>query len=196
MRFSLAFVVLAALATPAARSDVRGCECIIESPLTAGIRGCSLCMEAERRPASEKVFVLKDASPTKPNRWLALPRASFDGANPLARMSAEDRLALWTKAIAQGREVWGEGWAVAFNGDISRQQCHLHVHIGKLLAGQEPTGQKELPAGAAKRSEGIYISGPAELPAIADGSGLWFHPAGSRLHVHVGEMTTETVLLR
>jgi hypothetical protein len=34
------------------------------------------------------------------------------------------------------------------------------------------------------------------LPAIADGTGLWFHPVGKRLHVHLGEQITETALMR
>jgi diadenosine tetraphosphate (Ap4A) HIT family hydrolase len=183
MRPALVLTALLLCATPAARSDVRGCECIVESALTAGIRGCSLCMEAEKRPASEKVFTLKDSSPTKPNRWLVLPRASYDGANPLKQMPAEIRLELWSKAIAQGRELWGESWAVAMNSDRARTQCHLHVHVGKLLADQE-------------RPTGTYVNSPAELPVISDGGGLWFHPVGNRLHVHVGEDTPEFVLLK
>ena len=176
-------ILLLALGGVVARSDVRGCECVVESSLTANIRGCSLCMEAEKHPVNEKFFLLRDTSPSKPNRWLALPRAPFDGANPLARMGAEDRLALWTLAIAKGKEVWGDGWGVAFNSDISRQQCHLHVHVGKLLDGQEKEG-------------GITVAGPADLPVISDGTGLWFHPVAGKLHVHSAELTTETVLLR
>ncbi|HXJ43213.1 MAG TPA: hypothetical protein VNH18_28290 [Bryobacteraceae bacterium] len=153
-------------------------------------------MEAEKHPATEKVFAVKDASPTKPNRWLVLPRTAFDGANPLAQMTAEDRLALWTKAIEQGRKLWDDGWGVAFNSDISRQQCHMHVHVGKLLSGQEPDDQKELAQDTPKRAAGVYVNGPAEIPVIADGTGMWFHPVGNRLHVHTGELTTETVLLR
>ena len=42
----------------------------------------------------------------------------------------------------------------------------------------------------------IEVSGPAEIPAPDDGTGLWIHARGRKLHVHLGEQTTETVLLR
>jgi hypothetical protein len=165
------------------RADVRDCVCDLANPRVAESRTCSLCLEAEKHPASELAFLLKDNDPTKPNRWLALPRRHYDGANPLARMSAADRLAMWNMAIAKGRELWGDGWAVALNGDIARRRCHEHVHIGKLLDGNE-TGNA------------IYVDGPSQLPVIADGAGLWFHPAGTRLHLHTGEQINETVLMR
>ncbi len=193
MRFCLVFAALMALFTTAAKSDIRGCECDLKKPETATIRGCSLCLEAEKRPESEAFFVLRDVNPTKPNRWLALPRKAFDGINPLAQMTAEERLGLWTTAIAKAKEVWGDGWGIAMNSDLRRTQCHLHVHIGKLLEHQEPGD--ELPDDA-RHAEGKYVNGPAELPALADGTGLWFHPVGNRLHVHVGEQATEFVLLR
>ena len=98
-------------------------------------------------------------------------------------MSAPDRLAMWNMAIAKGRELRGDGWAVALNGDIARRQCHEHVHIGKLLDGNE-TGKA------------IYVDGPSQLPVMADGAGLWFHPARTRLPVHTGEQINETVLMR
>ncbi len=78
-------------------------------------------------------------------------------------------VAMWNMAIAKGRELWGDGWAVALNGDIARRQCHEYVHIGK-------TGRA------------IYVDGPSELPVIADGAG--------RLHVQTGEQFNETVLMR
>lgn len=165
------------------RADVRDCVCDLSNPAVAVTRTCSLCLEAEKHPASEPAFLLKDNDPTKPNRWLALPRRHYDGPNPLAKMSAADRLAMWTAAIAKGRELWGDGWAVALNGDMARRQCHEHVHIGKLLDGNES-------------ADGGYVDGPAELPVIADGAGLWFHPVGARLHVHTGEQINETVLMR
>jgi hypothetical protein len=193
MRFCLLIAALVALFSSAAWSDIRGCECDLQRPLAASIRGCSLCLEAEKRPETEANFLLRDVNPTKPNRWLALPRKAFDGVSPLSKMPAGERLALWNLAIGKAKELWGDGWAVAMNGDISRTQCHLHVHIGKLLEGQEPGEEKPE---AAKRAAGVYVDGPAELPALADGTGLWFHPAGNRLHVHAGEQTTETVLLR
>jgi hypothetical protein len=181
VRSRLLLLVLAAFAV---RADVRDCVCDLANPATAQIRACSLCLEAEKVPANQPFFLLKDNDPTKPNRWLALPRHHFDGANPLARMTASERVAMWTLAIQKGRELWGDGWAVALNGDLARLQCHEHVHIGKLLDGNETA------------IDAIYVDGPAGLPAIADGAGLWFHPVGSRLHVHTGQQVNETVLMR
>ena len=171
------------LAVAAARADVRDCACDLTSASVAEIRACSLCVEAEKQPANHPVLLVRDNDPTKPNRWLALPRASFDGPDPLLRMNASERLALWTAAIAKGRELWGEGWAVAMNGDIARRQCHMHVHVGKLIEGKET-------------DDGFYIDGPEQLPVVTDGTGLWFHPAGKRLHVHTGQQVNETVLMR
>jgi hypothetical protein len=181
MRFGILLLVLLACSAPA---DVRDCICDLASPAVSETRACSLCLEAEKHSPDEKVFLVHDSDPAKPNRWLAVPRAGFDGSNPLARMNAEDRLRLWTAAITKGRGVWGDSWAVAMNGDIARRQCHAHVHIGELLVTDEAM------------ETGVFVDGPADLPAITDGTGLWFHPAGSRLHVHTGEQTTETVLMR
>ncbi len=180
MRFAALVIVLAACAV---RADVRDCVCDLQAPDIAQVRGCSLCVEASKHPASERVILLKDNDPTKPNRWLVIPQAHVDGSNPLAHMNAEERLALWKAAIAKGTELWGGDWGVAMNGDIARRQCHAHVHVGKLLEGKET-------------DNGFYIDGASQLPVVADGTGLWFHPSGGRLHVHAGEQITETVLMR
>jgi hypothetical protein len=42
----------------------------------------------------------------------------------------------------------------------------------------------------------VLVDGPAHIPAPADDSGVWVHPLGRKLHVHLGEQITETVLLR
>ena len=180
MRFAALVVVLAACAV---RADVRDCVCDLAASDVAQTRGCSLCAEAEKHPAAERVIVLKDNDPTKPNRWLVIPAAHVDGADPLERLSESDRLALWDAAIAKGKELWGSAWGVAMNGDIARRQCHAHVHVGKLLDGKET-------------DNGYFVEGAAQLPVIADGTGLWFHAVGGRLHVHIGEQVTETVLMR
>lgn len=162
---------------------MRDCVCDLVNPDIAQTRACSLCVEAAKHPASERVLLVKDNDPTKPNRWLALPQAKFDGANPLMQMGEQDRLALWNAAIAKGRELWDGAWAVAMNGDIARRQCHAHVHVGKLLDNKET-------------DTGYYVDGASQLPVISDGTGLWFHPVGGRLHVHIGEQVNESVLLR
>jgi hypothetical protein len=98
-------------------------------------------------------------------------------------MNPAERAELWDAAIAKGREMWGDSWAIAMNGDLSRTQCHPHVHIGKLLPGNES-------------ENAILVDKPADIPVPKDGAGLWFHPLGSRLHVHEGEQINETVLMR
>jgi hypothetical protein len=180
MRFAASLIVLAVCAV---RADVRDCVCDLTSPDAAQIKACSLCIEAAKHPASERVIVLKDNDPTKPDRWLVLPRAPFDGADPLQRMTEPERLAMWEAAMQKGMQLWGTAWGVAMNGDIARRQCHAHVHVGKLLDGKET-------------DNGYYVDGASQLPVIADGTGLWFHPVGGRLHVHIGEQVTETVLMR
>jgi hypothetical protein len=176
-------ILLCALAAFVLHADVRDCVCNLASPTIAETRGCSLCIEAAKQPADRPIFLVPDNDPTKPNRWLVLPRAPYDGSSPLAQMSAPERLALWNAAIAKGKELWGNAWAVALNGDIARRQCHAHIHVGKLLDGKET-------------ETGFYIDSPAQLPVISDGTGLWFHPEGARLHVHTGEQINETVLMR
>ena len=102
----LSRIVLLVLAATALRGDVRDCVCDLARPGIAETRGCSLCIEAAKHPA-DAIFAVKDSDPTKPNRWLILPRSPYDGPNPLARMTAAERLALWNLAIAKGKENWG-----------------------------------------------------------------------------------------
>ncbi len=175
------------LTVSALRADIRGCVCDLSDPRSAAQRTCSLCVEISKHPGDEPVLLIKDVNPTKPNRWLAVPRAVYDGANPLARMSPAERLRFWSAAIAKAKEVWGDQWGIAFNGDASRTQCHLHAHIGKLLDDGRDEDDTE---------SGIFIDSPAEIPATPDGTGLWFHPLYNRLHLHSGGQTTEHILMR
>ncbi len=167
----------------AARGDVSDCACELTQAASLAARWCSLCVEAEKQPSDPPVFYLKDTNPRKPNRWLALPRTHGPAGHPLEKMSASERTRLWRAAIAKARELWGDEWGLAINGTQSRTQCHAHIHIGKLLRGVE-TGRP------------VVVSGPAQIPVPKDDSGMWVHPHGKRLHVHLGEQTTETVLLR
>jgi hypothetical protein len=164
-------------------ADVRGCACDIAKPETLEARECGLCRAAESQPAEPPIFFLKDNNPRKPNRMLALPRAHGTGQHSLADMSPQNRLLLWTAAIGKAREIWGDQWGLAINGETARTQCHAHIHIGKLLAGIET-------------SQFMVVNGPAQIPVPTEGSGLWVHPAGAKLHVHLNEQITETVLLR
>jgi hypothetical protein len=163
-------------------ADVRGCACNPQRPETMEARECGLCREADKAPAGEPVFFLKDINPRKPNRWLALPRAHYDGGHGPELMSRADRTALWKAAIAKAKELWGEEWGLAYNGELVRTQCHGHIHIGKLLKGVE-------------YGTPLVVSRPEDIPA-PPGKGVWVHPAGTKLHVHIENTITETVLLR
>ena len=39
----------------------------------------------------------------------------------------------------------------------------------------------------------VVVSGPEKIPVPA-GEGVWVHPVGKKLHVHLGEQICETVL--
>ncbi len=171
------------IAALSVRADIRDCGCDASKPETLDARNCSLCREALKQPADKDVFFLKDNNPTKPDRWLALPREHYSSTSPLAAMTPAERAGFWDAAIAKARDLWGDEWAIAMNGDLSRTQCHPHVHIGKLLPGNES-------------DSGIFVASPEQIPVPPDGAGLWFHPQGSRLHVHEGAQINETVLMR
>ncbi len=171
------------LCVAAVCADVRSCDCDPARPETLAARECGLCREAEKQPPDATVFFLKDINPRKPNRWLALPRSHSKGGHSLAELSAAQRAEFWSATIAKARELWGDQWGLAVNGDESRTQCHAHVHIGKLLDGIET-------------SHFVVVAGPAQIPVVKDGGGYWIHPDGDKLHVHTGETITETVLLR
>jgi len=176
VRYLPALLVLSALAL----GDVRNCTCDLASAESMAKRECGLCREAEKQPQDTLVFFLKDINPNKPHRWLALPRAH---AHSLADLTPAQRLALWTAAIGKAQETWGDQWGLAANADIRRTQCHVHVHIGKLLEGVET-------------QDFVLVDGPAGIPVPRDGGGIWIHPAGGKLHVHLGEEAPETLLMR
>ena len=176
VRFLAALLFLAFVSS----ADVRNCACDASSPETMVKRECSLCREAEKQPPGTPVFFLKDINPRKPNRWLALPRPH---THFFTDMTADQRRVFWTAAIGKARELFGDNWGLAINGDMSRTQCHAHVHMGKLAEDVETDNF-------------VAVDGPADIPMPADGSGLWIHQAGAKLHVHIHEEVTETVLLR
>ena len=176
MRSLAALLLFSALSL----ADVRDCACDLANAESMGKHECGLCREAEKLPRDPAVFFLKDINPRKPNRWLALPRTH---THTFAEMTPEQRLAFWTAAIAKARELFGDHWGLAFNGDQSRTQCHLHVHMGKLRDDAE-------------LDDGLLVNGPADIPVPHDGSGFWLHASGDKLHLHLGEEITETVLLR
>jgi diadenosine tetraphosphate (Ap4A) HIT family hydrolase len=160
------------------------CNCDPAKPETMKARQCSLCEEAEKQPAGAEFFVVKDANPSKPNRTLLLPREHTPGQHPLRDLTAEQRTAFWSAAVDKARQLWGDDWAVAWNSDRVRTQCHAHLHIGKLLPGVETENF-------------IVVNSPSEIPLPKDvNDGIWVHQVNGKLHVHTGEIITETVLLR
>lgn len=172
MTVALAFAALLAI----------DCDCDPKRPETLTRRECSLCNEAEKQPPGTEVFFLKDINPRKPNRWLVLPRRHASGAHHLHDLTLAERTALWTAAIAKAREMWGDQWGIAYNGEKVRTQCHTHLHIGKLLPSVIKPGY-------------IEVSHPSQIPA-PPGSGIWVYPHGKKLRVHTGEQICETVLMR
>jgi hypothetical protein len=158
------------------------CFCEASDPKLYETRQCSLCREADKQPAAEPYFFLKDSNPTKPNRWLILPRKHSPGIHPLSIEPKELQTRIWTAAVQRARSLWGDQWGLAYNGDHVRTQCHAHIHIGKLLPNVET-------------SNFIVVNGPAEIPMVSE-DGLWIHQSGDKLHVHRGEQKTELVLLR
>ena len=175
-------ILLAAGFTASAAVDRCGCD--PAQPETFKERACSLTNEAGKQPESMEVFFLKDANPRKANRTLVLPRRVIAGEmHELRHLSAAERNKLWREAIGKAKELWGEDWGVAYNGIKVRTQCHLHLHVGKLLKGVDS-------------GEAIYVRRLEDIPVPQDGTGLWIHPAGTRLKVHLNEQICETVLLR
>lgn len=159
------------------------CNCDITRPETLEARQCSLCREAERQPQDIRWFYLKDSSPRKPNRWLLMPRRHLTAQHHLHDFSPAERTEFWTAAIKKSKELWGDEWGVAYNGETVRTQCHTHIHIGKLLKGVE-------------RDNYIVITRPSQIPA-RKGEGMWIHGISrGRMHVHIKEQICETVLLR
>ena len=175
------FILLACLlAADCLRADIVTCACDVAAPATLEARQCSLCREAEKQPPETRVFVLKDVNPTKPGRWLALPRM-HDRA--IGQLPAELRAQLLAAAIEKGRSQFGDEWALAYNAPSVQTQCHVHLHVGKLISGVETE-----PFITAAKLE--------EIPVPPKGEGFWIHPQGNLFHVHQGEQITETVLIR
>jgi diadenosine tetraphosphate (Ap4A) HIT family hydrolase len=158
------------------------CPCDVSKPETLEARQCSLCQLAERQPPNIRVFFVPDANPKKPNRLLALPREQTVGMQHFSDLTRETQIELWAKAIEMAKQKWGERWGIAYNGDNVRTQCHVHIHIGRLIEGVEA-------------GDFLVVDGPAQIP-VPGPTGFWIHPVNGKLHVHTGEQICETVLLR
>jgi CDP-diacylglycerol pyrophosphatase len=82
--------------------------------------------------------------------------------------------------------LWGDDWGIALNADMSRTQCHTHMHIGKLLPDVEADAQN---------TALTVVDGAAAIPVPPDGGGMWIHPVNGKLHVHYANIA-EPVLMR
>lgn len=177
-------LALASLAGVSMLGAVDRCACNPAEVETLRERACSLTNVAAKQSGDLDIFFLKDANPRKSNRTLVLPSRIVPGEmHELRHLSAAERNKLWRQAIAKAKELWGDDWGVAYNGVKVRTQCHLHLHIGKLLKGVDS-------------GEAIYVRRVEDIPIPQDGTGLWIHPAGDRLKIHLNEQICETVLLR
>lgn len=176
-RLLIAAVLVLALG---ARADIVTCTCDVTRPETLEARACGLCREAEKQPSGVKIFFLKDANPSKPNRWLALPRSH---ERSIELLSDEQRADLLFAAVEKAKALFGDEWAIAYNAPSVQTQCHIHLHIGKLIPGVET-------------SQFITATKIEDIPAPPKGEGFWIHPQGNLFHVHTGEQVTETVIER
>ena len=174
---AVAFLILAA----ALDAEVP-CPCDPHDADTLRERPCSLCAAVEKEPAGTSVVFVQDTSPLKPDRWLALPRPHSAGMHQMSALPSDVRTELWRAAIARAQELWGDRWGVAYNAERLHTQCHVHVHIGKLIDGVEWGDFK-------------VVDSPDQIP-LPGADGLWIHPVNGKLHVHIGEQVTENVLLR
>lgn len=174
--------LILAMLPVAAQNIIPACDCDATKPETLSERRCSLSNEAAQQPPEPDVFFLKDINPRKPNRTLALPRREGPGRYRLDELTPVERTRLWSAAIEKAKELWGDDWAVAYNGDEVRTQCHIHLHIGKLNS-------------AARLTEFSEVKSPAEIPA-PNGKGIWIYGDGATIRVHTGEQITETALVR
>jgi CDP-diacylglycerol pyrophosphatase len=167
----------------AGHADVRNCACDHSAPESLLPRECSLCKATDAQPGDAPFFVIRDANPNKPRRWLAMPRVHGRAMQDLATMSPDQRHAYWTFAIAKAREDWGESWGLAINSNERRTQCHVHIHIGKMREGVE-------------NDRLTVVDGIAQIPLPREGDGLLVHPADGKFHVHHGDDAPELMLER
>jgi len=168
-----------ALAVSTGRADIVDCPCDASRPETLSARQCSLYREAEKQAADVRVFFLKDINPTKPNRWLALPRVHD---RSFGQLPPDVRAALLRGALDKAKSLFANDWGIAYNAPELQTQCHVHLHIGKWMPAVENT-------------QFVTIQRIEDVPVPAKGEGFWVHPVGNVLHVHTDEIA-ETVLLR
>jgi hypothetical protein len=174
-------VALFLLMAPASAPPVVDCSCDHSHPESLKPRICSLCSTAEKQ--TSEIYFLKDINPSKPNRYLALPKAHEGGLQSVGTMPDSLRTQLWRQAIAKAKELFGERWGLAHNSHLFRTQCHAHVHMGPLSAEVEDIN-------------GTLYDDPQDFPVTPADQGMWVHPKDGRFCVHLDRDLTEIVLIR
>ena len=173
-----------ALLLPFVRAQVGSCDCDVARPESMQSRECGLCRAAEEQPAGVAYFALHDANPTKPNRWLALPR--YHGHNPqeLSGMTAAQRTASTGPSPSPRRTSCG-------------------ARNGAWLSTAWKTGPSatctSTSASSARGSEDDHfaiVDGAADIPLPRKGEGIWVHLVAGKLHVHWGDPSPELLLER
>lgn len=180
-RIGAAAIVLAALVYANPPLPVVACPCDHADPTTLGARVCSLCRTAEKQ--TEPVYFLKDISPHKPNRYLALPRAHDADLQHTGGLGQEMRARVWEAAITEARRLFGERWGLAENAYFFRTQCHAHIHMGPLSPEVADEG-------------GTLYASAAEFPALPASEGVWLHPKDGKYCLHRDRDLAEVVLIR
>jgi CDP-diacylglycerol pyrophosphatase len=178
---AIILVALVLVLPPASAPPVVDCSCDHSRPESLTARVCSLCGTAEKQ--SGEVYFLKDINPSKPNRYLALPKAHEGGVQSVGTMPDPLRTQLWREAIAKAIELYGERWGLAHNGHLFRTQCHAHLHMGPMSPEVEDV-------------TGTLHGDPKDFPATAAEQGMWVHPKDGRYCVHLDRDLAEIVLIR
>jgi len=82
-------------------ADVRGCACDPGQPESISSVACGLSRVALQQPALPATFFIQDANPTKPNRWLAIPRANRRTLNEMTAPERAERKAAFLQVAQQ-----------------------------------------------------------------------------------------------
>ena len=166
---------------PSVPMPVVDCPCDHSRHESLRARVCGLCETAEREQS--RVVLLKDISPDKPSRHLALPKAHGAGFQSTAHIPDRMRAEVWREAARRAEELYPGNWGVAQNGQFFRTQCHAHLHIGPLSPGVEDCGGQP------------YLRFE-DFPNVGPERGIWMHPKEGAYCVHLDRDLAEAVLLR
>ena len=103
-------------------------------PETLEARQCGLCREAEKQPRRRQSFLSQGCQSQQAE--------SLAGAAAIARavhriIERRTACGLLAAAVEKAKALFGDEWAIAYNAPSVQTQCHVHLHIGKLIPGVE-----------------------------------------------------------